>query len=83
MPKLSTIPQFPAQLLVLLGALILLLLAGCSSLQSSLQLSTCDNCGATFQGAGYYDALRDSDYTLCPECAEDYYAPLPYEQFAK
>lgn len=64
---------------VALGLIALLLLAGCSA----MQMSTCDNCDKTFQGAGYYDALRDPDYTLCPECAEDYYAPLPYEQFAK
>lgn len=62
-----------------LGLLALLLLAGCSA----MQMSTCNNCDKTFQGAGYYDVLRSSDYTLCPECAEDYYAPLPYEQFAK
>lgn len=51
-------------------------LAGC-------QTSECDSCGKSFSGAGYYDVLRGEDYTLCPDCAEDYYSPLPYEQYAK
>lgn len=67
------------QAAAVLGLIALLLLAGCSA----IQMSTCDNCGNSFQGEGYYDVLRGEDYTLCPDCAESYYAPLPYEQFAK
>lgn len=52
-------------------------LPGCAS------TSTCDNCGITFSGNGYFDVLRDYDYTLCAECAQEYYEPLPYEPYKK
>lgn len=59
------------------GIAIALMLGGCQT------TSVCDQCDRTFQGTGYYDVLRGEDSTLCPDCAHDYYAPLPYEQYAK
>lgn len=65
-------------LLALFGAIFsFFFLVGCAP------TSVCDNCGNTFSGNGYYDILRDYDYTLCAECAQDYYEPLPYEPYEK
>lgn len=41
---------------------------------------TCDDCGKTFRGDAYYDSF-DEDFIMCESCAEEYYAPLPYENF--
>lgn len=64
-------------IVLLLGALLVAILSGCAS------TSVCDNCGKSFTGNGYFDVLRSYDYTLCQECAEDYYSPLPYEPYEK
>ncbi len=62
--------------LCVVSAFLIFLLSGCTT-------SVCDQCGESFSGEGYYDILRDSDYTLCPDCAEQYYSPLPYEAYKK
>lgn len=42
---------------------------------------TCDWCGKEWNGEAYYgDDLTD---TLCKECAEDYWNPLPIENYVK
>lgn len=61
---------------IALGMLALALLSGCSS-------SVCDRCGKTFSGTAYYNCLEGTDSTLCPSCAEQVYAPFPYEQYKK
>lgn len=66
-----------------------MILFACGILMAFLPLcgcaptSTCDRCGKTFSGNGYYDILRDSSYTLCADCAKDYYEPFPYEPYEK
>lgn len=64
--------------------LIMVLLVATMAL-TACQSSVCSSCGKQFSGAGYYDMLRgkDSSYTLCEECAADYYAPLDHSTFKR
>lgn len=39
---------------------------------------TCDVCEATYIGASYYDL---GNGTMCKECAQDYWAPFPVENY--
>jgi len=42
---------------------------------------TCGKCEKEFYGAAYEDGFTDD--VMCEDCAEEYYWPLPYEQFKK
>lgn len=49
---------------------------------------TCDKCGKSFYGKGYYssDALwssRDAEITLCGSCAQKSWAPFDYRSHTK
>lgn len=39
----------------------------------------CDSCGLTQVGSSYYDV--DGGGKMCKECAEDYWAPFPVENY--
>lgn len=41
---------------------------------------TCDWCGKTWRGDAYYADYND---TLCAECADKYWNPLPYRNYKK
>ena len=43
-------------------------------------ISTCDMCGKTFPGKGYYGVYGPD--TLCDDCAKTYDAPFPYKNYA-
>lgn len=43
--------------------------------------TTCDECGKSFWGSGYYDYTETM--TLCEDCARTYWMPLPYQNFKK
>lgn len=62
--------------IVLLITIIIVACVGCAS------KNVCDNCGKTFTGNGYYDAY-DHNTTWCADCATDYYAPFPINNWAK
>lgn len=69
-------------ILALLLALLLAVMFGQSSTE------TCDKCGESFFGKGYYssDALwssRDAEITLCGSCAQKSWAPFDYKSHAK
>ena len=40
---------------------------------------TCCECGAEFRGSAYR-GFREDD-VMCESCAQEYYWPLPYDQF--
>lgn len=56
------------------GMALLISLAGCG------QSYTCALCGTTTKEA-YYDADGDINYPMCKDCAREYWAPLPYENY--
>lgn len=43
--------------------------------------NSCDECGKTFFGPGYYDYTQTM--TLCEDCARTYWAPFSYKDFKK
>ena len=59
----------------LLAVMMLGLFAGCA------KQWTCDRCGKTWRGDAYYGS-EYSD-TLCPDCAGEYWFPLPINNYKK
>lgn len=66
----------------ILTGVIIILLIPIAILAASINMRTCDWCDEKFFGSGYYDAY-DADSTICKECAMEYYAPFPYENYKK
>lgn len=66
----------------LAAAISLLIIAGVACvLAGCAKQWTCDRCGKTWRGDAYYGS-EYSD-TLCPDCAGEYWFPLPINNYKK
>lgn len=66
----------------LAAAISLLIIAGVACVFAGCAKQwTCDRCGKTWRGDAYYGS-EYSD-TLCPDCAGEYWFPLPINNYKK
>lgn len=66
----------------LAAAISLLIIAGVACMFAGCAKQwTCDRCGKTWRGDAYYGS-EYSD-TLCPDCAGEYWFPLPINNYKK
>lgn len=66
----------------LAAAISLLIIAGVACVFAGCAKQwTCDGCGKTWRGDAYYGS-EYSD-TLCPDCAGEYWFPLPINNYKK
>lgn len=76
--KVKKVYHKSPKLIICIGIVIGILLI----LWMSSNAHTCDTCGKTFFGTQYYDSWY-IDKTMCEDCAREYYAPLPYQNYKK